>query len=245
MSAPSVVPSSSPSSLLSLSSNKSHFKETLSDIFASAFGAACCVYSGQPFDTVKVRMQLYLGKHSSSVVASAIEKVSISQVVKQTLREGGILSLWRGSLPALTGQVLENPVGFATNGFLKRFFPEKSSSSSSSDLYEKSFLRPFVIGGITGIFGALVLCPCDLIKCRAQGSIEKVGSKTSSVTILEISRSIVKRNGFLGLWKGFSVQVFRDIPFNAAFFGTYDIFGYLLRQHTNWNDGTVYFVSGG
>jgi hypothetical protein len=251
MSAPAILPSSSSDSPLSLSlSNKSHFKETVADIVASAVGSACCVYSGQPFDTVKVRMQLYLG-HSSSTVVSAVEKVNTMKVVKQTLREGGILSFWRGSLPALTGQLLENPVGFATNGFLKRFIPEQSLSAASSSLSpssglpEKSFLRPVIIGGITGIFGAAVLCPCDLIKCRAQASIEKVGIKTRSVSILEISRSIIKKNGFVGLWKGLSAQILRDIPFNAAFFGIYDILGYLLRKHTSWHDGTVYFVSGG
>ena len=44
---------------------------------------------------------------------------------------------------------------------------------------------------------------------------------------------------------GMSAQVLRDIPFYATFFGFYEFSCRYLRATTQWNDTSVYFVSGG
>eukprot|EP01036_Dinobryon_divergens_P004766 gene4766-6324_t len=59
------------------------------DVFASIVGSAACVYTGQPFDTVKVRMQVHPGEFSSPV-----------QCFYRTFVGEGLTALWRGSLPA-------------------------------------------------------------------------------------------------------------------------------------------------
>jgi hypothetical protein len=201
-------------------------KESVKDVLSSAFGSACCVYAGQPFDTIKVRVQLKAG-----------EKIEIFNVLKNTVRDGGVFSLWRGSVPALTGQLLENSVAFSVNGALKRWFKEETMHKN-----EISFAKPIMMGGVTGFFSALVLCPCDVIKCRAQANIER---GHGSVNISDISKNIIRNHGIGGLWKGVGAQILRDIPFNAAFFGSYDILCNVFKQHTKWSEPTIYFISGG
>ena len=44
---------------------RSEFRETAKDVFASFIGASACVYTGQPFDTVKVRLQHRFAFHHS------------------------------------------------------------------------------------------------------------------------------------------------------------------------------------
>lgn len=201
-------------------------RQTFREVVASAIGAACCVYTGQPFDTVKVRMQLVTGGAS---------KIKIGSILSETVQQGGFQALWRGSTPALTGQLLENTVAFAINGVLKRLIFE------SEDPLHTSYAQPIVTGSITGLFASIVLCPCDTIKCRAQANIAN-GVKSN---VMQIAKDVVKRDGVLGLWKSPAAQVLRDIPFYGSFFGSYDILCHVLKQSTSWSDGTVFFVSGG
>ena len=51
--------------------------------------------------------------------------------------------------------------------------------------------------------------------------------------------------GIRGLYTGIAAQVVRDIPFYASFFGSYDVFCKMLKRTTDWNDTSIYFVSGG
>lgn len=145
--------------------------------------------------------------------------------------------MWRGSTPAVSGQLAENSLAFAINNFLKRLFPDQSE-------HDKSFLRPLLTAGFTGACTAVALCPFDVIKCRAQANI-LAGRKTD---VRDIAVDLVRRNGkgVLGLWRGTRAQILRDVPFYASFLGFYDILSFLLRKSmTSWSDGTVYFVAGG
>ena len=127
-------------------------RESSKDILASIVGSAACVYTGQPFDTVKVRMQVQPGEFANSL-----------ECFRKTMIGEGVQTLWRGSVPALIGALSENTVAFTINGNLKRLmeFTRKESGTPSS-------IEPFLSGGLTGFCTAFVLCPSDVLKCRAQ-----------------------------------------------------------------------------
>ena len=127
-------------------------KESAKDVFSSIVGSAACVYTGQPFDTVKVRMQVQPGVFSSSI-----------ECFKKTMLGEGISTLWRGSVPALIGALSENTVAFTINGNLKRLMELTRKESGTP-----SNIEPFLSGGLTGFCTAFVLCPSDVLKCRAQ-----------------------------------------------------------------------------
>ena len=163
-----------------------------------------CVYSGQPFDTIKVRMQVQPGEFTSPI-----------DCFKKTFKGEGLTSFWKGSLPALIGALSENAVAFGVNGALKRLL---SSFQSSVSTEKPSVFEPFLTGGFTGGCTAFVLCPCDVVKCRAQ--INRVSGKPSSIA--SIVRSTLKSQGLSGFYTGIGAQICRDIPFYATFFGVYD-----------------------
>ena len=209
---------------------KTEFAETLKDVVASVVGSAACVYTGQPFDTVKVRMQVSPGEFSGPI-----------ECFRKTMWGEGVAKLWSGSLPALTGALMENAVAFGVNGALKRILALSSSSDTFAAPKPPSFAEPFLTGGITGFFTAIVLCPCDIIKCRAQLS----KATGQDARIREVVRRLVQRDGLRGFYTGFASQVLRDIPFYASFFGTYDVMCRVLKDRTNWSDARVYFTAGG
>lgn len=199
-----------------------HLKETIYDVLASVIGSAACVYSGQPFDTVKVRLQVNPGEFSGFL-----------DCLRKTARGEGITALWGGSTPAFMGAISENVMAFATNGLLKRVFHTGEEN--------KSVFEPFFCGGVTGLFSATVLCPCDVVKCRTQVN----GARGVSVGAASLAHKIWHTNGFRGLYRGFSSQLMRDVPFYASFFGSYEIICQALKEHTDLTETSVYFVAGG
>jgi Mitochondrial carrier protein len=69
------------------------------DTFAGVFGSLACVYVGQPFDTVKTRLQTRPEAYRGVVDCFVV-----------TTRREGVLSLWKGATPAVVSAVTENAV---------------------------------------------------------------------------------------------------------------------------------------
>jgi len=61
------------------------WRETAKDVAASFMGAASCCFVGQPFDTIKVRMQ-----------SRPTEFTGMVQGTLKTVRAEGVLALWKG-----------------------------------------------------------------------------------------------------------------------------------------------------
>ena len=229
---------------------KSEVTETLKDVVASAFASFANIYVGQPFDTVKVKLQ----------TASSNEFGGAVDCLRKTWQTEGFTKLWAGSVPAFTGAVLENAASFGINGALKRAdlfgtytttvninndggLVSKRHVDSNNSLLAGTpeFLQPFVTGSITGFLTAFVLCPCDVIKCRAQIAISR-GLNTSTLDVL--GRTLAT-TGVRGLFVGMGAQVIRDVPFYATFFGSYDTICALIKANTTWSDPIVYASAGG
>ena len=201
------------------------FKESAKDVMASIIGSAACVYTGQPFDTIKVRMQVNGAKYKSTL-----------DCFRRTLGNENILALWRGSVPAFLGALGENAVAFGVNGTIKRVIELLRVDKDKPRSYE-----PYLTGALSGACTAFVLCPSDVLKCRTQVSMSK-GVKKS---VTEILKQTLKTQGIFGLYTGITAQIIRDVPFYTAFFGTYDVCCAMLRKNTDLPDASVYFISGG
>jgi len=77
-----------------------HIREAAKDVLSSIVGSALCVYTGQPFDTIKVRMQAKPEAFTGPI-----------QCLRLSLKEEGVRALWKGSVPALVCHYILAPVG--------------------------------------------------------------------------------------------------------------------------------------
>lgn len=188
------------------------------------------MYTGQPFDTLKVRMQVHV---NSSVGALTW--------LRRTVSNEGVLALWKGSVPAVVGAVAENAMAFSTNGLLKRLL-EKFTDSPEANKDDIRISGPLLTGALTGALTAIVLAPCDIIKCRAQVALANGHTPPSTV---QLAAHVFKTRGLKGFYTGFGAQVLREVPFFSSFFGSYEILCQGFRKYTQLKDGTIYFVSGG
>jgi solute carrier family 25 carnitine/acylcarnitine transporter 20/29 len=189
------------------------------DIFSASIGSVACCYTGQPFDTVKVRMQF--SPHSYP---------NVIETTKSILLNEGIGAFWKGAVPTALGMVFENAMAFGVNEALKRAFPseEQQQVTHEDDTTVKrpDLIKPFLMGAITGCCSATVLLPSEIIKAKTQ---VLVGVNSSSSG--EVYKQMIKRQGIRSLFVGFDAQIMRDMPFYAFFFGTYELNCYLFRKY--------------
>ena len=195
------------------------------DIFSATIGSVFCCYTGQPFDTVKVRMQTNPAVYSG-----------IFRTVSKTSSEEGIRAFWKGAVPTAMGMALENAMAFGVNEALKRAFPDPNKADPNQ---RPDLSRPFLMGAITGCCSALVLLPSEVVKAKTQ---VQVGDHSSN----EIFRKMMKKQGIRSMFTGFEAQLMRDGPFYAFFFGSYDLLCYLFRTNVpSMPNELNYFLSGG
>lgn len=127
-------------------------------------------------------------------------------------------------------------MAFGMNGLLSRAFDKYTTMKSDSDI------RGYLTGGITGFCTAFVLCPADILKCRAQ--LERAAGGTGNIR--ELMGKIIKKEGLRGFYTGLGCQIARDIPFYFFFFGSYELScSQLKKNFPTMSDTAVYFISGG
>jgi solute carrier family 25 ornithine transporter 2/15 len=212
------------------------------DIFSATIGSICCCYTGQPLDTLKVRMQT-----NPTVYKSIIQSTS------KTIKEEGISALWKGAVPTAMGMAAENAMAFGVNEALKRAFPDdveqtegngNGNDGNGGGGRRPDLMKPFAMGLITGCCSALVLLPSEVVKAKTQVAIGTAKKAAPSST--EIYNQMIKKQGFKSLCIGLDSQLARDGSFYAIFFGGYELLCYTFRTLVpSMPDELNYFLSGG
>lgn len=125
-------------------------------------------------------------------------------------------------------------MAFGINEQLKRVFPEKDGGGALG----APWWQPILFGGVTGIFTSVVLCPSEVIKCKVQvgrslrkrpaeggggtAAVKEAAARLPVLNATQMTRHILRTQGVRGLFVGLGAQFARDVPFYAAFFGTYE-----------------------
>mmetsp|Transcript_12953 Transcript_12953/g.16815 ORF Transcript_12953/g.16815 Transcript_12953/m.16815 type:complete len:193 (-) Transcript_12953:686-1264(-) len=151
------------------------------DFISGAVGALFCTFAGQPFDTVKARMQV--SKQYAGTVDCAIRTVK---------GEGG-LALFKGFTPAYASAAIENTVLWTIHGLFLR----NLVSSNNED----SAFRKATLGALSGFFSGSAIGPAEIIKVRLQ-TLHSVAGTTSAVGPLHVIRELWKTEGIKGFTRG-------------------------------------------
>jgi solute carrier family 25 (mitochondrial carnitine/acylcarnitine transporter), member 20/29 len=159
-----------------------NYRQISRDLVSASVGSVLCCYTGQPFDTVKVRMQTRPSEFSG-----------VMSSTRQIINQEGVVALWKGAVPTAGGMILENCMAFGINAALKRAFPDDLSTTTTSG--PPSLYKPFMMGAITGCCSATVLLPSEIIKAKTQVEISNISSQ-------EILKTMMKRQGVRSLFVG-------------------------------------------
>lgn len=183
----------------------------LIDFVAGSVGATASVYTGQPLDTLKVKMQTFPHLYPN-----------LNICLRETLRKEGIVrGLYAGTLPSLVANVAENSILFAGYGVCQKLV----ASTLSVDVSKLSTFSNGCAGFLAAFWSSLALCPTELVKCRLQAMREshlEKGLEPPKIGPFKLTSQILRSEGFRGLFHGLSPTFAREMPGYFCFFYAYE-----------------------
>ncbi|KAG5970855.1 hypothetical protein E4U55_001429 [Claviceps digitariae] len=180
---------------------------------AGAFGA----FMVYPIDLVKTRLQNQRGAQPGQ----RLYKNSID-CFQKVIRNEGIRGLYSGVLPQLVGVAPEKAIKLTVNDLVRGYFTDKKQGGGIT--LGAEILAGASAGGCQVVFTN----PLEIVKIRLQ--VQGEVAKTVEGTPKRSAMWIVRNLGLVGLYKGASACLLRDVPFSAIYFPTYshlkrDFFG--------------------
>ena len=173
---------------------------------AGFFSAIPMTVITAPFERVKIILQIQGQKQLAPG-----EKPRYSgglDVVRQLYKDGGIRSVYKGSLMTLARDGPGSAAYFATYEIVKRRLTPKDADGKPGKL---SLPAIMAAGGAAGVAMWIPVFPVDTIKSRLQSSEGNLG-------IMGTVRQLYARGGFKAFFPGMGPAMARAVPANAATF---------------------------
>ncbi|XP_073914942.1 solute carrier family 25 member 48 isoform X2 [Castor canadensis] len=206
----------------------------LEDFVAGWIGGAASVIVGYPLDTVKTRLQAGVGFGNTL------------SCIRMVYRRESVFGFFKGMSFPLASIAVYNSVVFGVFSNTQRFLsqhhceePETSPGRSLSDLLLASMVAGVVSVGLGG--------PVDLIKIRLQMQTQPfqeaslslksramaLGEQPAYQGPVHCITTIVRTEGLVGLYRGASAMLLRDIPGYCLYF-----IPYVLLRAISWGTAT-------
>lgn len=174
---------------------------------AGAFGA----FMVYPIDLVKTRMQ----NQRSARVGQLLYKNSWDCATK-VVRNEGVRGFYSGVLPQLVGVAPEKAIKLTVNDLVRGRFTDLKSGNIP-------LWAEILAGGSAGGCQVVFTNPLEIVKIRlqVQGEALKAAAREGEEVTKRSAMWIVRHLGLVGLYKGASACLLRDMPFSAIYFPTY------------------------
>ncbi|KZV76954.1 mitochondrial carrier [Peniophora sp. CONT] len=132
----------------------------------------------------------------------------VIDVIGHLYREGGIKSIYRGSVATVARDGPGSAAYFAAYEVTKKYLTP--AGASPNDLHLGSII---MAGGTAGVAMWAIAIPPDVLKSRLQSA--PTGTYSG---IMDCARKTIAVDGVKALWKGFGPAMARAFPANAATF---------------------------
>jgi solute carrier family 25 carnitine/acylcarnitine transporter 20/29 len=164
----------------------------IKEFFAGCIAGFSKIYTGQPFDIVKVRLQSVQGSVKPS------PKAIMTNIIKN---EGGPLALWKGSLPPLLGVSAMASIQFGVNENVKKAI-SKHNGGQKFSLNEL-----FLAGSLAGAANCIVSVPAEHFRIRIQTQPKENPIYKGSIDCMQ---KIFRNYRIKGVFKGVVPTLYRD-----------------------------------
>jgi solute carrier family 25 carnitine/acylcarnitine transporter 20/29 len=173
-----------------------------------------------PGERIKCLLQVQQSAHTSKYAGPV-------DCAKQLYREGGIRSIYRGTAATLLRDMPASGMYFMSYEWLQNILTPEGKSRK-----DLSPLRTLFAGGMAGVFNWLVAIPPDVLKSRLQIAPEGKYPKGMRSVFAEMMRE----EGIMSLYKGFTPVMLRAFPANAACFLGYEV----AMKFLNWVEVKIF-----
>ncbi|XP_035914746.1 mitochondrial basic amino acids transporter [Anopheles stephensi] len=177
------------------------------DFAAGCLGGCAGVLVGFPFDTVKVHLQTQ--NHQNPLYRGTID------CFRKIIVREGVHGLYRGMSSPMAGVAVVNAIVFGVYGNIQR------RTTNPDSLYSH-----FLAGTAAGLAQSVVCSPMELIKTRLQlqDNLPRGAERFSGP--LDCTKSIWRREGVRGIFRGLGITAARDMPGFSSYFVAYE---YMVR----------------
>lgn len=180
------------------------------NFLAGGVGGICGIAIGHPFDTIKVRLQT---APSPKPGEPLVFKGTLDCVLK-TVRNEGVSGLFKG---------LFTPVAFSTPICAIQFWAVTMGRRilMSDPHGVPTNLQNFVAGMFAGACGAVILIPCDRIKCLLQVQQTSGGNRKYKGPF-NCAKQLYMEEGITSLCRGTCATLLRELPGMGIYFLSYE-----------------------
>ncbi|CCE63650.1 hypothetical protein TPHA_0F01660 [Tetrapisispora phaffii CBS 4417] len=174
-----------------------------------------------PTERIKVVLQTQQpGVKNSSMISAA------TRIVK----EGGVKSLFKGSLATLARDGPGSALYFGSYEVSKKFLNSRSSNNNANG-DEVNLLNVCLSGGIAGMSMWVVVFPIDTIKTKLQAGSTKT-LNGGRVNMVSVAKEIYfTKGGLKGFFPGIGPALLRSFPANAATFLGVELTHSLIKNY--------------
>ncbi|KAF8982366.1 hypothetical protein BGZ46_001408 [Entomortierella lignicola] len=201
--------------------SKQKASDPFTHLFAGAVSGLCACVFVQPLDLIKTRLQQQQQAHLAFIKQSGQAGITIAplestiwKTVFGIVKEGSVLSLWRGTVPTIVRNVPGAAMYFTVLNESRTLLARRKINgldrtdvvSGNSALPKLSNTENLIAGGGSRAAIGFVMMPATVIKVRYESNLYSYKSMP------EAFMSIFRKEGIRGLWAGFGATAMRDAP---------------------------------
>ncbi|KAL6202812.1 hypothetical protein ACLB2K_026517 [Fragaria x ananassa] len=211
--------SSSTSPLLIQSPQEKGFTGFAIDFLMGGVSAAVSKTAAAPIERVKLLIQ----NQDEMLKAGRLSEPykGIGECFSRTMKEEGMVSLWRGNTANVIRYFPTQALNFAFKDYFKKLFNFKKDR----DGYWKWFAGNLASGGAAGASSLFFVYSLDYARTRLANdakAAKKGGGGRQFNGLVDVYKKTLASDGIAGLYRGFNISCVGIIVYRGLYFGMYD-----------------------
>ncbi|XP_049401620.1 ADP,ATP carrier protein 1, mitochondrial-like [Solanum stenotomum] len=188
------------------------------DFLMGGVSAAVSKTAAAPIERVKLLIQNQDEMIKSGRLSEPYK--GITDCFTRTIKDEGVLSLWRGNTANVIRYFPTQALNFAFRDHFKRMF----NFNKERDGHWKSFGGNLASGGAAGASSLLFVYSLDYARTRlaSDAKAAKKGGERQFNGLLDVYQKTIKSDGIPGLYRGFTISCVGMVVYRGLYFGVYD-----------------------
>lgn len=210
------------------------------DFLMGGVSAAVSKTAAAPIERVKLLIQNQDEMLKSGRLQEPYK--GIGECFARTIKDEGILSLWRGNTANVIRYFPTQALNFAFKDYFKKLFNFKKDK----DGYWAWFAGNLASGGAAGASSLLFVYSLDYARTRLANDAKaaKKGGERQFNGLLDVYRKTLASDGVAGLYRGFTISCVGIIVYRGLYFGMYDSLKPVLLTGTLQDNFLASFLLG-